>query len=170
MRHLRRHSTVVLAVAAASGLSLGLSALAWADVSVRIGPHQNFQALLNGHDGSPDPVVIRMACFGPVRPGQTGHPFGGQTIAVRLASGTGSSFGNTGNSAASIRAFFGAPPPSGTGSSTDTVNFSVYETKSLPTSLLLPCAGRSTVTFVPLPMSPPTSRSATVPVFYEGQP
>ena len=141
-----------------------------ADVSIPVRPHQHFQALINGRDGSPQPVVINMACVGPIRPGQTGHPFGGQIIAVRLASGTGNSFGYTGSSATSIRAFFGAPPPSGSGSSTNTVSFTFYEIKALPTSLVLPCAGKSTVTFVPLPMSPPTSRSASVPVVYEGQP
>ena len=152
------------------GVVLATSATAWADVSIPVRPHQHFQALINGQNGSANPVVIRMACVGPIRPGQTGHAFGGQTIAVRLATGTGSSFGYTGSSATSIRAFFGAPPPGGTGASTNTVNFTLYETKALPTSLVLPCAGKSTVTFVPLPMSPPTSRSAAVPVVYEGQP
>jgi hypothetical protein len=138
--------------------------------AVHVGPNQTFQALINGHTGSPSPVIISMACVGPIHPGETGHPSRGQTITVRLAPGTGTSFGYTGSSANSIRAFFGPPPPGGTGSSTNSVTFTVYRTLPLPTSLVLPCAGTSRVFFVPLPMSPPTSRSATVPVRYVGQP
>lgn len=38
--------------------------------------------------------------------------------------------------------------------------------KPIPTSLSLPCSGTGHVTFVPLPQSPPTSRSASVAVKY----
>jgi hypothetical protein len=39
----------------------------------------------------------------------------------------------------------------------------------LPTSLLLPCSGSGTVTFVALPKSP-SERSFNVPVTFDGQP
>ena len=47
-----------------------------------IGPNQVFGALVNGSTGYPSPATIRMACFGPIRPGQTGHPLPGQTVEV----------------------------------------------------------------------------------------
>ncbi len=137
--------------------------------AVHIGPNQHFEALVNGGTGSPSPVVIRMACFGPTFPGATGHPFGGQTVTVRQAIGTGSNDGFTGASATSIRAFFGPPPPLGSGTSTNSVKFRSYGTLPLPTTLVLPCGGSSTVTFVPLPSSS-TARDATVRVTYVGQP
>jgi hypothetical protein len=137
--------------------------------SVHVAPRQHFEALVNGSPGSPNPVVIRMGCFGAIRPGQTGHPMSGQTITVKQALGSGSAFGYTGSSANSIRAFFGPPPSSGSGTTSDSVTFSHYVTKALPTTLVLPCAGSGTVTFVPLPMSS-TARDASVPVYFEGQP
>ena len=46
-------------------------------------PHQFFTGVINGRDGNTSiPIVIGMACFGPLHPGQTGHPLGGQTLAV----------------------------------------------------------------------------------------
>jgi hypothetical protein len=40
-----------------------------------IGPNQYFSGVVNGHTGH---ATINMACFGPIRPGQTGHPLAGQ--------------------------------------------------------------------------------------------
>jgi hypothetical protein len=81
--------------------------------------------------------------------------------------------GFTGANATSIVVFFGAPPPTAVATTPGTGNvaFTRYGvTKAIPTSLLLPCAGTGNVYFVPLPMSPPTSRAATVRVSYVGQP
>ena len=81
--------------------------------------------------------------------------------------------GYTGKNATSIVAFFGPPPPGpapATPAAT-TVMFKKYGVKKpIPTALLLPCSGNGTVSFVPLPKSPPTSRDATVRVSYVGQP
>jgi hypothetical protein len=56
-------------------------------------PKQYFTGVINGKDGNTTtPITIRMACAGPIRPGQTGHPVAGQTLAVHqlfpLASGS----------------------------------------------------------------------------------
>lgn len=115
-------------------------------------------------------MTILTTCVGPIHPGETGHPLGGQTVGVRLVPVPGSrtsSLGYTGNRGTSIGAFFGAPPPSPSGSSY--VSFTVYGTKPIPTSLVLPCAGRGQVTFVPLPLQPP-ARTIAVPVAFAGQP
>lgn len=48
-----------------------------------VGPDQFFTGVVNGVPGNTIvPITIRMACFGPIRPGQTGHPMAGQTLAV----------------------------------------------------------------------------------------
>ena len=138
-----------------------------------VGPKQYFTGVINGENGNTTiPITIRMACFGPIRPGQTGHPMGGQTLAVhQLFPPTAAvgSLGYTGNDS-EIGAFFNAPPPAAAGAGTATPIFHRYDTpKPLPTSLTLPCAGTGTVWFTPIPVVPP-SRSAAVPVRYVGQP
>ena len=48
-----------------------------------VGPKQYFTGVINGKDGNTTiPITIKMACAGPGRPGQTGHPLAGQTLAV----------------------------------------------------------------------------------------
>ena len=119
------------------------------------------------------PAAIRMACFGPVRPGQRGHPMAGQTVEVFRPEAIAGHFGNTGSRATSIVAFFGPPPPAPAPATpaASTVTFKTYGVvKKIPISLLLPCGGTGVVSFVPLPKSPPTSRDATVRVSYVGQP
>jgi hypothetical protein len=136
----------------------------------KVGPHQVFGGLVNGKNGIGTPAPIQMACFGAVRPGQKGHPLKGQSVEVFVPEAIVGHFGNTGNRATSIVAFFGTPPPVVTPGAT-TVMFHRYGiAKPIPTSLLLPCDGNGTVHFVPLPKSPPTSRDATVRVTYIGQP
>lgn len=142
-------------------MSLPVSAAA-----VQIGPNQSFQGLVNGRSG---PVGVRMACFGAVRPGQTGHPMAGQTVtvspAVAVSGSFGGSIGFTGSKANSIVVVFG-PLAS---SATNTLTFTSYGTMPVPTSFVLPCFGSGSVTFVPKPTSP-TARSASVSVSYVGQP
>jgi hypothetical protein len=139
-----------------------------ATMSNRVGPDQYFGALVNGQNGVAAPAPIQMACFGPIRPGQMGHPMAGQTIEVVRPVSTADNLGFTGESANSIVAFFGAPPPT---PSARNVAFKVYDVaKKIPTSLVLPCAGSGFVFFVPLPMLPPDSRAATVRVSYLSQP
>jgi hypothetical protein len=157
-------------VTAACLLAVGLSGVASAQPSARVGPDQNFRALVNGRAFVTAPVVIRMACFGPVVPGQTGHPMAGQSVKVVLGAGIASDAGFTGSGATTIGVFFGAPPPiPSVGTGLLTLNrYGVA--RAIPTSTTLPCAGTGAVTFVPLPMSPPTSRAAVVRVRFVGQP
>ena len=71
----------------AVGFAIGVLALfgsatvAFAQVQdpVPIGPNQSFVGLVNG---SRSKAVIEMACFGPSRPGEYGHPLAGQTLEV----------------------------------------------------------------------------------------
>ncbi|HMD45347.1 MAG TPA: hypothetical protein VKG43_04265 [Acidimicrobiales bacterium] len=158
----------VLAVPAV-GL-LGMAALpGQAGAALRVGPHQTFGGTINGSDGVASPARIQMACFGPIVPGAMGHPLPHQTIGIFQPEVIVGPWGNTGANATEIRAFFGPPPPV-PGPSPNQVAFKSYVTKKLPTSLLLPCAGTGTVSFVPLPMDPPNSTSYELPVIFEGQP
>jgi hypothetical protein len=167
----RRRGAVVgallLAVTAAlSGAASGVASAA----ALRVGPDQAFGALVNGRSGHAAPVAIRMACFGPTVPGQLGHPMGGQSVRVVLRGTSASAAGFTGADATTIGVFFGPPPPTAAPGS-GLVSLNRYGVaRAIPTSLLLPCIGTGLVTFVPLPMSPPTSRTAVVPVTYVGQP
>jgi len=156
---------VMSLIAATGAVAIGRASAGHAGY---IAPKQYFTATVNGRTGHPNPVVIRMACFGPIRPGQTGHPMSGQTVAVARVYPS-SSAGYTGNRGTSIGAFFGAPPPGTPSSSTGYVRFTFYGSKPIPTSLELPCAGSGRVSFVPLPVDP-TSRDVTVPVSFVGQP
>jgi hypothetical protein len=138
----------------------------------RVGPDQYFTGVINGTDGNTvTPIPIRMACFGPVRPGQTGHPMRGQTLAVHQLfppSSSSGSLGKTGNDS-EIGVFFNAPPPSAAPSDTTRVFTRYDRTRKLPTTLSLPCSGTGTVWFTPIPVVPP-SQSASVPVEFVGQP
>jgi len=167
MRSLRRGAALLgLVILATAAGALPASAAG------SVGPKQYFTGVINGHDGNTAiPITIRMACFGPVHPGQTGHPMGGQTLAVHqlFPPSTGGSLGYTGQDR-EIGAFFNAPPPTGARTGTGTPVFTRYDkAQPLPTSLTLPCGGTGTVWFTPIPVVPP-SRSATVPVRFVGQP
>ena len=154
-----------------SVLLFTLSMVNPAGASTSVGPNQHFQGLINHSSGSSGRVEIQMGCFGPVKPGETGHPMTGQSITVRMATGTGGSFGETGSRTTSIGVYFGAPPPSTTGSSTSSVIFKKYRTVAMPTSLVLPCSGDGNVYFLPLPNLPPSEGTAAiVEVNYVGQP
>ena len=134
-----------------------------------VGPNQHFGALVNGRNGVTTPAPIRMACFGPVRPGQKGHPMAGQSVQVfRPEAIVIRHPGFTAKNADRIVASFGPSPAATPGA--NTVTFTKYGlNKSIPTSLLLPCAGTGKVSFTPRPTSP-KSLPATVRVSYIGQP
>ena len=144
-----------------------------AAATTKIGPNQFFSGLVNGRRGRRRPVVIRMACFGPIQTGQQGHPMAGQTVEVIPAPGpsdTARDVGFTGPNGDEVGAFFGALPPSPSGTSGGAVIFGHYGAiKAIPTAELLPCAGSGTISFVPLPVVGPSS-IADVPVEFVGQP
>jgi len=137
----------------------------------KIGPNQYFSASVNGQLGIGPPATIQMACFGPLRPGQTGHPMAGQTVEVFRPEVIVAHEGFTGPNAHSISAFFNGPPPS-PATAAGNVTFTRYGvSKKIPTSLVLPCAGTGNVYFVPFPKTPiGPAMDAVVPVTYVGQP
>ena len=142
----------------------------------KIGPNQYFTGVINGTAGNTVvPIPIQMACFGPVIPGETGHPLGGQTLSVHqlFPPVPVTTPGQTGSDS-TIGVFFGAPPPGAPGGSgahaATTVTFTHYDkTKALPKALTLPCSGTGTVWFVPIPVIPP-SQAQAVPVQFVSQP
>jgi hypothetical protein len=166
----RKLNRLVVSLSLAVLVVVCVAVPAAASLRPRVGPNQHFVGLVNNSTGTPNPAVIQMACFGPIVPGETGHPFAGQTLVVQRVSPATARAGFTGANATQISVFFNAPPPSPT-SGSGAVTFTRYGvTLAIPTSVTLPCAGSGDVFFVPLPPSPPTSISFTVPVNFLGQP
>jgi hypothetical protein len=127
----------------------------------KILPDQQFVGLVNGYTQN---ATIRMACFGPVRPRQQGHPFAGQWAEVLKAEVI-ARFGYTGSLGTTIVADFG-----GTSATPQRLTFSYYGvTETIPDSWYFPCYGPGTVVFSPQPTSP-TAKSFTVTVNFVGQP
>jgi hypothetical protein len=148
-----------LAVAAA----LGAMCAGYAGAQSPIKPNQRFAGLVNDSRGT---AVIRMACFGPIMPGQTGHPFAGQTVAVTRSHKAGAGF--TGQ-AVSIKARL-YTSSSTTRSPIRLALFYRYDQPApISTELSFPCAGTGSVEFKPI-NGGPDARSAVVTVYFEGQP
>jgi hypothetical protein len=122
-------------------------------------------------NGANTHATIRMACFGPTRPGRTGHPMGHQKVGVFIPEVMISpSFGRTGATARAIGVSIvarghrvgpftwfhrlGLTWPVRTASA------------PLPTDLTLPCSGTGTAVFTPVPGGKP----ATVDVTFTSQP
>src|ERR1700719_1497387 len=93
VRNLRRSSVVLGLTVLACG-SMSLPAMAHAG-----GPMQFFTGGINGTDcNTVNPITIKMACYGAIHPGETGHPLRGQTLAVhQLFPPSPGSLGQTGN-------------------------------------------------------------------------
>ena len=158
---------VVLAVAAlaASAQLFGAGAAAAQTPPIApIRPHQYFNGLVNGSSGN---AVIRMACFGPIRPGQTGHPFAGQTVSVSGPLAVGAGF--TGM-ADSIVATLDYASPVATPGATVLALFRYYEMPApISTALNLPCSGTGSAVFTPV-LGGSTAKPAVVRVYFVGQP
>ncbi len=178
MRTNHRTRRSVLSALAAGAAALSLLAIAGpAGARIygdKVGPNQWFSAEVNGSLGLSHPVAIQMACFGPIKPGETGHPFAGQTVAVSRAVAILTTDGYTGPQGTEIGAFFGPPPPTAPPPS-GPVYFHRYGSMKIPTSEVLPCGGSGQVTFVPIPFLPPSTgalgpKDDVVPVEYVGQP
>jgi len=76
-----RRRSALLVVAAVTILTGVLSGGMASARTTPIGPGQHFIGLVNKHSAK---ATILMACFPPISPVQTGHPLGGQTMAVEL--------------------------------------------------------------------------------------
>lgn len=128
-----------------------------------IGPNQHFSGEVNDHAGH---ATIQMGCFGPIHPGQTGHPLAGQTVKVLpTPAPVTSDLGFTGSAAHAIAVRFPTP----TAANPPVVLRDYAVSAPIPVSLTLPCFGSGTVAFVPDPTSP-TAHTATVTVSFVGQP
>jgi hypothetical protein len=159
---------VAAAPAVASGSPLAASRGAAGPVQdpVPIEPNEFFSGYVNGHP--PGQAIIYTDCFGPITPGETGHPLGDQTIEVEPANGTVSAvdLGYTGTEAHSIVANLG---PSAASNSIIADFTSYYVIDYIPTTITVPCSGSRFVSFTPLPASS-TASSANLDVTFESQP
>jgi hypothetical protein len=156
-----RTKRIVAGVVVTLSLFAGAGGASAATPISKILPNQQFVGPVNGYTQN---ATIRMACFGPVRPGEMGHPFAGQWAEVLKAEVI-ARFGYTGSLGTTIVADFG-----GTSATPQRLTFSYYGVQeAIPTSFLLPCYGSGTVVFSPEPTSP-TAKSFTVTVNFVGQP
>jgi hypothetical protein len=157
-RRSSRYGTIAALTLVGVAMSVTSAAAAVVDPAP-IGPHQYFTGQVNGASVN---AVIQVGCFGPVVPGETGHPIAGQSVDVLpIAASTTTGVGYTGESADRVLVGFG------NSATTAVVSLSEYAVKAaIPTTLNLPCSGTGTVTFVPAPTSS-TARTATVKVTYQ---
>lgn len=155
-----------VAALALLGGAVGLPAAAAAEVDpspspAPIAPHQLFIGQVNELTTG---AVIKVGCFGPVIPGQTGHPLAGQTVDVVPAVSVpeAAQVGNTGDAANRVLVEFGGAPSVST-----ITSLSYYGVKAaIPTTLNLPCYGTGKVGFVPSPTSA-TARTSVILVTYQ---
>jgi hypothetical protein len=142
-----------------------LSLVGAAGAQAPIGPDQFFAGLVNG---SSEQAVIRMACFGPIRPGQTGHPFAGQTVSVRGPLKSGPGFTGRADEITATLVF--PSPVASTGAVVHLASFHSYEAPAeISTAVSFPCAGRGTVISAPV-RGGPKAQAAKVSVSFVGQP
>lgn len=153
---------LVAAVVSAAACLMAAGAVDAQPPISRIGPHQAFIGQVNGAASN---AVIRMACFGPERIGQLGHPFSGQTVTVQRAPHAAAGFTGL---ADQIQAdiFFVTPAAR----PTPLALFSFYDDPApISTSLEFPCSGSGQVVFEPV-AGGPTARPAVVRVSFVPEP
>ncbi|PYC69057.1 hypothetical protein C7C46_28505 [Streptomyces tateyamensis] len=158
------------ATATAAGLLLAATAVQPAAAltpvqdPIPVRPGMGFQGLVNGKSVG---AAIEMGCFGPITPGQTGHPLAGQYIEADTVVPSATTGGYTGSAGTSLVV-------SVAGSATGTVQLigvlnNFYAPLPLPTSITLPCSGTAKVAFSPAPSSP-TARDSVVAATLVSQP
>ncbi|HEY5835318.1 hypothetical protein [Streptomyces sp.] len=154
-----RVSRTVAALALGAG-SFGLSGVTAAGASAApVAPHQWFVGQVGGVSAN---ATIKVGCFGPATPGQTGHPIAGQYVSVAPAvTVTSPEVGYTGEAADRVVVDFG----SGTSTGTAAVLKEYGVRAAIPTTIDLPCLGTGRVLFIPVPTST-TARAAAVTVTY----
>ncbi len=149
-RLLGSRAAALLSATALLGVATGPTAFA---AGARIGPNQRFDGSANHRR----PVsMINMACFRPVRPGQTGHPLGGLTVSVEpIVDAPG---GFTGSRADRIEVFFATPAAT----LSPEIIYRRYGSLPIPTPVTLPCSGIWLVSFVPCRRARPPVPTASV--------
>jgi hypothetical protein len=159
-RHTRTTMFGTIAALALAGGAVGLPSASAAVVDpAPIGPHQLFVGQVNGVSVD---AAIKVGCFGPVTPGETGHPVAGQTVDVMpVVPPTSSLVGYTGESADRIQVGFTLASTA----ATPVILRATVVRAAIPTSLNLPCFGTGQVAFVPAPTSA-TARTSFVKVTY----
>jgi len=134
-----------------------------------IGPNQHFVGALGGDSTSP--ATLQMGCFGPITPGESGHPLANQfaeVLSPAVSSGS-AALGFTGTLANAVdisivyaRGTIVVVTPIG--------EVTAYgQELEVPTSLVLPCSGSGTLVFEPTPTSP-TAVPYDLTVNFVGQP
>jgi hypothetical protein len=157
----------MLIVGSTLALLLGVGIPASTAGGVPIGPNQAFVGSVNGQFRN---ASINMACFGPILPGQTGHPMKDQMLEIYsppppIVFGPPIKVGNTGAAATTVTAVFIAD-----GKVYGRMRLGAYFTlKAIPTKALLPCAGKGVVRLVPKPWSD-GAKVGAVSVSFVGQP
>jgi hypothetical protein len=155
-----------------SAAAITVSALLWWGGSAYaqppttpIQPNQFFNGLVNGSGGS---AVIKMACFGPIRPGQLGHPMAGQSVNVFGPLQTGAGFTGRATSIDATLSF--SIPPSPTSVAVQLALFQFYNQPApISTELEFPCGGMGQVVFDPV-KGGRSAKAAILSVSFVGQP
>ncbi|MFE9428619.1 hypothetical protein ACFYNO_37390 [Kitasatospora sp. NPDC006697] len=150
----------------ASAAALAPAAAAQSPVQdpIPVRPDTAFQGLVNGAAAN---AAIQLGCFGPITPGQTGHPLAGQTVEADAVTPVSTVAGYTGSAGTAIEVTI-------TTSSAGSIQLvgklgSFFAPLAIPTSLVLPCTGTAQVTFTPIPTSP-TARPSVVTAALLSQP
>jgi hypothetical protein len=164
---------VVLAAALlAQGASTAAAQTSATDVAQPpIGPKQAFAAVVNGAQNG---AVIKVACPGPVRPGQRGRALPGQAVGVlRLALTSDLRLGGFTARASSIGVFAMFPLSDTPVASADAAvgvarlaRLTAYGRVPIPSDVALPCAGPGRIVFEPLDGGP-EARSDVVAVRFQ---
>jgi len=127
---------------------------------VPITPNQVFTGQVNGVAGVSRIAVV---CDGPIDVVPTGHPLAGQTVTAVQgdSSGTTPSVGFTGSAGTAIVVGFGSSI-----SPTPPVTLRFFQASaSIPTDVLVPCAGTGVVSFTPR-LTSATARTAFTKVTF----
>lgn len=162
-----RARTRVLIAGSTIAFLLGLGVPASPAGGSPIGPNQAFVGSVNGRFRN---ATIEMACFGPISPGQTGHPAKDQMLEIYsppppIVFGKPIRVGNTGAAATWVTALVIAG-----GKVLARVKLGGYfGPKAIPTRVVLPCAGSGSVRFVPRPRGD-GAKIAALSVTFVGQP
>lgn len=156
-----RNRLAALGITAALALSASATVGHAVTDPLPIEPNVAFSGLVNGAQAN---AVVKVVCPGPVVIGETGHPAAGQYLEVVTTPVTSTDSGFTGSLGHSIDAYLVTPTGAATG---PVVVFnSFYVEEPIPTTILLPCSGPGSATFVPEPTSP-TARAAVVSVIFQ---